>query len=37
MELTTIWFILIAVLSVLPMAWEWYKRRKAAKEAPEQA
>ncbi len=27
-------FILIAVVSVAPMFWEWYKRRKAAKAAP---
>lgn len=26
-------FILIAVLSILPMVWEWYKRRKAARAA----
>jgi membrane-associated protein len=26
-------FVLIAVASVMPMAWEWYKRRKAAKGA----
>jgi membrane-associated protein len=30
-------FILIAVVSVAPMAWEWYKRRKAAKNTTEQA
>ncbi|MBI3225873.1 MAG: VTT domain-containing protein [Mycolicibacterium cosmeticum] len=28
-------FILIAVVSVAPMAWEWYKRRKAAKNTTE--
>lgn len=28
-------FILIAVVSVAPMAWEWYKRRKAAKNTAE--
>ena len=28
-------FILIAVVSVAPMAWEWYKRRKAAKNITE--
>ena len=28
-------FILIAVASISPMLWEWYKRRKAAKAAPE--
>ncbi len=29
-------FILIAVASITPMIWEWYKRRKAAKAAPDQ-
>lgn len=28
-------FILIALVSVAPMLWEWYKRRKAAKDAPQ--
>jgi membrane-associated protein len=27
-------FILIAVASIMPMAWEWYKRRKAKRAAP---
>lgn len=30
-------FILIAVVSISPMLWEWYKRRRAAKRASEQA
>ncbi|MDV3129491.1 VTT domain-containing protein [Mycobacterium sp. 21AC1] len=30
-------FILIVLASVAPMAWEWYKRRRAAKRAAEQA
>ncbi|MCV7178711.1 VTT domain-containing protein [Mycolicibacterium sphagni] len=28
-------FILIALVSIAPMVWEWYKRRKAAKGAPD--
>ncbi|MGH3583885.1 MAG: DedA family protein, partial [Mycobacterium sp.] len=27
-------FILIAVASIMPMVWEWYKRRKAKRAAP---
>jgi membrane-associated protein len=30
-------FILIAVVSLGPMIWEWYKRRKAAKNATDNA